>query len=134
VSALFGGRAAGAFLLADVDAGRQPASEAYQRAFHLVKQTGPGALPRVLSGDEYIVRPRVAQSRQAGRSRFAKPPSRPVSDDGISDFPGRRKARPNVVPRLGPASRLHDERSASFRKTFGDKQEFSPDAKTNKPR
>src|SRR6185369_15248484 len=46
--------------------GRAVGGEPYQRGFHIVKQTGPGARQHAAAGDEHIVHPRGGVFGQHG--------------------------------------------------------------------
>ena len=105
--------------------GRKAAAEAYQRDFHIVKQTGPGAVAGVLAGDEDIVDARESQKGQKEPHCLAQAAAGPVADHGSADLAGGGKARPGGGTRLGPAAGLDDQELAAFGDAIRDIKEFA---------
>jgi hypothetical protein len=83
--------------------------EAYQRAFHIVKQARPGAFGRAAPGDEHIVKGRPPMKGQHHASRFAQPPFRAITHDRAPDFPGCGEAGADQRPIVAPLQGLDDD-------------------------
>jgi len=114
--------------LRSVVASRKAAAEAYQRPFHIVKQTRPRSCAGVLAGYENIVGAGNAQQRQKSAGRLAEAAARPVPDDRSADLLGGGEPFPDCLSRQVPAASLNDKQTASLRITLGYVKEFSPNA------
>jgi len=105
-------------------------AEAYQRLFHIVKQTGPWRGGGFLTRDKDVVRPANAMNRQKRPCRFTQSAPCAVAYDGVADLLGGGKSCTGRGPRRVPAARLEDDQAPPFAKTLGNKQKFAPHPKT----
>ena len=101
-------------------------AEAYQRLFHIVKQTRPGRCGGFLTRDKDVVRPAHPVNRQKRPRGFTQATPGAVADDRVADLLGGGEACAGLGPRKGPAAGLDDDQAAPFCKTCGHKQEFAP--------
>jgi hypothetical protein len=69
--------------------------EAYQRAFHIVKQGWPGSAYGLRARDEHIVASGPSVEGQKHTGRFAQTALGPIANDGVPDLLGGCKARPD---------------------------------------
>lgn len=109
-------------------AGRKAAAEAYQRHFHIVKQTWPRGRAGFLASDENVVGAGHPQKRQKDAGRFPQPAAGAVPDNGPADLLGRGKSLAHGLARRVTFASLNDEKPAAFGITPGDIKEFTPDA------
>jgi hypothetical protein len=100
------------------------APEAYQCGFDIVKQLRPRAVGGLHPGDEDVIDPGKAKTRQEHTDTLAQPAARTVADDGVADFLGGGKAGPGGIARGRAPARLHNDVFAPFGRTLCDKQEF----------
>ena len=105
---------------------RKAAAEAYQRHFHIVKQTRPRSRGGVLTGDENVVSARDAQKRQKDAGRLAEATAGPVADHRSADLLGRGKSLANSLAVVRAAAALDNQQAAAFGKTARNVQEFAP--------
>jgi hypothetical protein len=104
---------------------REAAAEAYQRRFHIVKQTGPGRGRRFLAGDKDIVDAGPSQKGKQEARGLPQAAARAVADNGPPDLAGGREPCPGHRARLRPAAGLDDQAAAALGDAFRDKQEFA---------
>lgn len=107
-------------------AGRKAAAEAYQRHFHIVKQTWPRGRSGVLTGNEDVVGASNSQKRQKDAGSLAQAAARPVPDDRTAHLFGRGKAFPSSVACRDAIAALNDQKPAAFGVTPGNIKEFTP--------
>jgi hypothetical protein len=82
--------------------------EAYQRAFHIVKQALPANRRSIHSSNEHIVSAGQSVKRQKFVRRFAKAAFRPASHNSVSDLLCRGETGAELV-RVFAAAGLHDD-------------------------
>jgi hypothetical protein len=109
-------------------AGKKAAAEAYQRRFHIVKQTGPSRRRGFLPRDKDVVGPRHSQPRQQLPGGFPEAASGPVADYRPADLLGRGKSLAGRRARLAPAARLDHHETPAVGVTLSHKKEFAADA------
>jgi hypothetical protein len=102
------------------------AAEAYQRHFHIVKQTGPGGVRGVLTRDEDVIRARNAQMGKKRAGGLAEAAAGAVADDGTADLLRRRKALAGLRAGRVPAAALDHHDLAAFGVTLSHEKEFTP--------
>lgn len=107
-------------------AGRKAAAEAYQRHFHIVKQTRPRSRPSVLTSDKNIVGASDAQKRQKDAGSLAQAAARPISDNGTAYLLGRGKAFASSVTRRDAIPALDDQKPAALGITPCNIKKFTP--------
>ena len=107
-------------------AGRKTAAEAYQRHFHIVKQTWPWGRSGILTGNENIISAGNSQKRQKDAGSLAQAAASPVADNGAAYLLGRGKAFAGSVARRRAIPGLNDQKPAAFGITPGNVQEFTP--------
>jgi hypothetical protein len=100
--------------------------EAYQRAFHIVKQTRPGASHRPAPSNEYIVASRPPMKGQQQPRGFAQPPLGPIAHDRPADLAGRGEAGANQRPVVAALQRLDHDRAARTGRRLGAGQKLRP--------
>jgi hypothetical protein len=83
--------------------------EAYQRAFHIVKQTRPGAFGRAAPGDEHIVKGGPPMKGQHHARGLPQPPFRAIAHHGAPDFPGCGEAGADQRLIVAPLQSLDDD-------------------------
>lgn len=98
---------------------RKAAAEAYQRHFHIVKQTRPRGRSGVLTGDENVVGAGNPQKRQKDAGGFAQAAAGPVPDDGAANLLGRGESLASGVPGRLAIAALHDQKPAALGITPG---------------
>ena len=116
----------------DTVAGRKAAAEAYQRHFHIVKQTWPWGRAGFLTGDKNVVGACHSQKRQKDAGSLAQPTPGPVPDDGAADLLCRGKPFASSLARRVTFTCLYDEKLAAFGVTPGHIKEFTPDTQALK--
>ena len=100
-------------------AGRKAAAEAYQRHFHIVKQTWPRGRSGVLTGNEDVVGASNSQKRQKDAGSLAQAAASPVADNGAAYLLGRGKAFASSVTRRDAIPALDDQKPAALGITPG---------------
>lgn len=113
-------------------AGRKAAAEAYQRNFHIVKQTWPRGRAGFLTGDENVVDAGHSQKRQKDAGGLPQAAAGAVSDHGAADLLGRGKSFACSLARRVTFTCLYDEKLAAFGVTPGHIKEFTPDTQALK--
>lgn len=106
--------------------GKEAAAEAYQRLFHIVKQTRPWSLGGFLTRDKDVIGAADAKNRQKGACGLAQAAAGPVADDGVPDLLGRGKSGPGFGAGGVPAASLHDDQVPALGITLCDKKKFTP--------
>ena len=112
--------------LAPLGAAVRIGGEAYQRAFHIVKQTRPGARRRAAPGDQHVV---VSGPSVKGRKQprgLAQPALGAVSRHGVADLAGGGEADADKGGAVGAITRLHDDRAPRGGGRAGAGQEIRP--------
>ena len=107
-------------------AGRKAAAEAYQRHFHIVKQTWPWGRSGVLTGNENVVGASNSQKRQKDAGSFAQAAASPVADNGAAYLLGRGKAFASSVTRRDAIPALDDQKPAALGITPCNIKKFTP--------
>mgnify|MGYP001191885232 FL=1 len=107
-------------------AGRKAAAEAYQRHFHIVKQTWPRGRSGVLTGNEDVVGASNSQKRQKDAGSFAQTAASPVADNGAAYLLGRGKAFASSVTRRDAIPALDDQKPAALGITPCNIKKFTP--------
>jgi len=108
-------------------AGRKAAAEAYQRNFHIVKQTWPRGRAGFLTGDENVVDAGHSQKRQKDAGGLPQAAAGAVSDHGAADLLGRGKPLAGGLARRVTFTCLYDEKLAAFGIPPRRVKEFTPD-------
>ena len=105
---------------------QEAAAEAYQRLFHIVKQTGPGGNGGFLPRDKHVVGSADAQGGQKRPGGLAEAAASPVADNGSADLLCRGKSRAGFRPGRPAAAGLDDDQAPSFGVTLCHKKKFTP--------
>jgi len=108
-----------------VGASPETAAEAYQRRFHIVKQTGPRALARLLACNEDIIDARKAQLWQKEADAFAEAAAGAVAGDGVADFAGGGEAHARGFAWFRAPAGLDHQHAAAIRLAVRHEQEFA---------
>ena len=106
--------------------------EAYQRAFHIVKQTRPRNVSRFHTCNEDIIPPRLAMLWQENTGSLPQSSLRPVAGHGIADLLGGGKSGPGMVTRRFAlaATGLHQQGLATLGPAVAHIKKLRPHAKT----
>jgi hypothetical protein len=104
----------------------QTAGEAYQRAFHIVKQARPCASGRILAGDEDVIRPGDTVHGQEPPGSFLEAPAGAVPDNGAAHFSRGGESAPNGAFGGRTEAALDHQRAATLRHALGGAQERRP--------
>ena len=89
--------------------------EAYQRAFHIVKQTRPWARRRAVASDQYIVEAGLGELRQKHPGGFTHAPLGAIADHRPPDLTGGGEADSDQGGVVGPISGLQYDRAFGAR-------------------
>src|SRR5678816_3742092 len=89
--------------------GRAVGGEPYQRAFHIVKQTGPGARQDAAAGNQHIVDTGAGILGQDRTGGLAHPPLGAVALDGAADAPSGGEADTDQGRFIVAGARLDDD-------------------------
>ncbi len=109
-----------------IASGEKTAAEAYQRRFHIVKQTRPGGRCGLLTRYEHVIGPGDAKLGQERPSSFAQAAARAVANHGVADLLGGGEALAGRGAGKGAAAALDNNDSLALAVTLCNKKKFTP--------